>query len=548
MGCCDSDWKREVVQDYKWEFVDVRDFHRTDFMTRLKYLLVYVMIFKELAIYGLDMFTAVTMLSTNRWTNEKFYTECKDCDKVHFGIAKWVFVGCIFFSFALIGWEVWKARRAVRSGDISYAYTNLMANQYFSIRNYDCFCLFCKIGNSKKKKDSLAFWVFFTFKTWKRTLLADGPRQSVNAYILYNILTAYDWNPTKLPEYWNDGSDKSVITALLLFAMMITVLIFLIGLAQIIVAAVCYIPLLFYIQGNLKEYVCHKVDKRISDIIRKNQKRRIQRNAKLEQKIAMGEKIVNNKGEVVDTSHLQPTLPKINLDDDLRKPLQPAMYRSDSRGMPPSRSGTPVPGARSMTPVPGARSGTPLPGPRSQSPAPWMADRGGAYSPVPQHSMPPQPTAPAPVTEFDIYDAYGNDSDDHSSFDYSYPQQAGNDASTTSLLGTAAAPGTGGYLLATGAPGYPPPGGAPGYPPPGMAYPPMARTSPPLGLANAANAYPPHGHRSPSPHVFSPPHVHQRMHVDAVQYQYDNRSHQAQWGAVHYDYVERCGTPEQGRR
>lgn len=40
-----------------------------------------------------------------------------------------------------------------------------------------------------------------------------------------------------------------------------TVLIFAISLAMLIVAGICYIPLLAHIQGNLKEYCCHKVDK-----------------------------------------------------------------------------------------------------------------------------------------------------------------------------------------------------------------------------------------------------------------------------------------------
>jgi hypothetical protein len=48
---------------------------------------------------------------------------------------------------------------------------------------------------------------------------------------------------------------------MLLFSMIATVLIFAGSLILLIVAAVLYVPLLCYIQGNLKEYVCHKVDK-----------------------------------------------------------------------------------------------------------------------------------------------------------------------------------------------------------------------------------------------------------------------------------------------
>ena len=78
---------------------------------------------------------------------------------------------------------------------------------------------------------------------------------------------------SNLSAYYNG----SPITAMLLLAMIATVLIFLGSLILLVVAAVFYIPLLCYIQGNLKvscclepfdcsscplkEYVCHKVDK-----------------------------------------------------------------------------------------------------------------------------------------------------------------------------------------------------------------------------------------------------------------------------------------------
>lgn len=84
---------------------------------------------------------------------------------VQFGIAKWVFVGCIIFSFLLLGYEWYKARQVVLSRDISYAFTNVMANDYFSIKSYDNFCLFCRISSNRQRQDKVAFFVFFTFKS-----------------------------------------------------------------------------------------------------------------------------------------------------------------------------------------------------------------------------------------------------------------------------------------------------------------------------------------------------------------------------------------------
>ena len=47
-----------------------------------------------------------------------------------------------------------------------------------------------------------------------------------------------------------------------LSTMLFTVVIFAISAVCLLVAAVIYVPLLCTIQGNLKEYCCHKVDKR----------------------------------------------------------------------------------------------------------------------------------------------------------------------------------------------------------------------------------------------------------------------------------------------
>lgn len=266
-------------------------------------------------------------------------------------------------------------------------------------------------------------------------MLADGPRQCINGIILYTIAKVYDFNFdwSTLSKYWGG----SAVTALLLFAMITTVLLFLIGFISLCIAAVLYVPLLCYIQGNLKEYVCHKVDKRIGDIMRRIQKQRIARNNEIEQKLAIGGTITNAKGEEVDASHLMPTLPQIDLDDDdyghHKRPISPH-----------SRALSPAPGARSMAPGP----------PRARSPGPNQFFH---------HQKMNSP----PVTEEDIYDAYGTDKDRDS-----YPLATyGEDgtASKTSLLHHAAPPGLSYPPKATaaGAPSYPPSvaTGAPSYPP-----------------------------------------------------------------------------------
>jgi len=153
--CCDAEWKREVVQDHKWDFINVNEFRKTDFLTRLKYVWRYILLFKSLAVYGLDIFTAVTMISSDRWNNAITAKGSEGVVEVKFIIAKWVFVGCIIFSFLLLGYEWYKARQVVKSQDISYAFTNLLANDYFSFKNYDNFCLFCHIERINEEEGRL---------------------------------------------------------------------------------------------------------------------------------------------------------------------------------------------------------------------------------------------------------------------------------------------------------------------------------------------------------------------------------------------------------
>lgn len=51
--------------DIQWEYVDVKEFHNDSWSTRIKYVFVYLFLIKNVAIYGLDIFTAATMLATD---------------------------------------------------------------------------------------------------------------------------------------------------------------------------------------------------------------------------------------------------------------------------------------------------------------------------------------------------------------------------------------------------------------------------------------------------------------------------------------------------
>ncbi|KAK4050022.1 Potassium transporter [Microbotryomycetes sp. JL221] len=289
MCCNNAAWKREVVPDHK-----------------------------SIAVYIADIYTAVALLASNRWSATYLQSAAATDGsktakllKVPFDVGKWVFTGCIIFSFLLLLWEARKARAIIKSRDISYAFTNVMSQNWYSLRSYDHFCFFCQIDNSKKKKDEFAFFVFFTFKGWKRLLLADAPRQVINAITLYSFGASENWT-TDLSVYFDGPFFKSAIIVTMLF----TVVMWAGSALLLLIAAMMYVPLLCYIQGNLKEYCCHKVDKRIAELMKRKNRKRLAKEAEIARKEAKGDfsHLRDKKtGKLTAAPLPQPTLPKIGL-------------------------------------------------------------------------------------------------------------------------------------------------------------------------------------------------------------------------------------------
>ncbi|KAF9514237.1 hypothetical protein BS47DRAFT_1372350 [Hydnum rufescens UP504] len=341
--CCNgtANWKREVVPDHKFDFVDTRDYHSNSWGIRLQYMWLYILLTKSLLVYLSDLYTAITMLSSSSWSNGIF-ARCtqlglNNCVVVDFQIGKWIFVGCIILGYLLLIYEGWKAKKIIVSRDISYAFTNVMANNYYSLRSYDHFCFFCQIENSTKKKDDFAFFIFFTFKGWKSLIFSDGPRQAINALTLYSFWLVNQGSFQKMQVYFDA---QILATKGLLISILFTTVVFFGSLLLLIIAALCYIPLLCYIQGNLKEYCCHKVDKRISELMKRKNRQRIAKQAQLAQKEARGDfsHLKNKKGELLRNPAPQPTLPQVSIDDDDQASLGPHRGAGGKAGYAPSHA------------------------------------------------------------------------------------------------------------------------------------------------------------------------------------------------------------------
>ncbi|KAM0746164.1 hypothetical protein T439DRAFT_273687, partial [Meredithblackwellia eburnea MCA 4105] len=322
MCCSNAAWKREEVPDHKFDFVNVKEFHATNCSTRLQYLWLYILLtFSPCSPLTADIYTCVALLASNRWAGSILQSSAAKSGgssgtvlEVPFSIGKWVFTGCILFSFVLLLWEARKARAIIKSRDISYAFTNVMSQNWYSLRSYDHFCFFSQINNSKKKKDEFAFFIFFTFKGWKRLILADAPRQVINAITLYSFGKSEGWT-TDVSVYFGN----SILRAGIIITMLFTLVVWVGSAILLLIAAVMYVPLLCYIQGNLKEYCCHKVDKRIAELMKRKTRKRLAKEAEIARKEARGDysHLKDAKtGKFVAAPLPQPTLPKVGIRDE----------------------------------------------------------------------------------------------------------------------------------------------------------------------------------------------------------------------------------------
>ncbi|GAA5873073.1 hypothetical protein JCM1840_007315 [Sporobolomyces johnsonii] len=320
MCCSGAQWKRENVPDHKFDFIDVSQFHSNGCGSRLSYGWLWALFIKSIAVYIADIYTLVALLASNRWSASvlqsnaaKAGTTSSNVLEVPFSIGKWIFFGCIIFSFLLLLWEARKARAIVKSRDISYAFTNVMSQNWYALRSYDHFCFFSQIDNSKKKKDEFAFFIFFTFKGWKRLLLADAPRQVINAITLYSFGKSENFT-TNLSVYFSGGILKDGVIVTMVF----TVIVWIGSALLLLIAAIMYVPLLCYIQGNLKEYCCHKVDKRIAELMKRKNRKRLAKEAEIARKEARGDfsHLKDKTGKFTAAPLPQPTLPKVGLADN----------------------------------------------------------------------------------------------------------------------------------------------------------------------------------------------------------------------------------------
>lgn len=286
----DADWKREEIPDHKFDYVDIEDFVDESLMRKLSYMTVFFLTLQSILVYVADLGAVILLIATNGFDNvlsgngntttDASTLNIKRTFQIDSKIKIILIVASVFVSFVLLFIEWYKARAIIRSRDISYAFTSKTAYRFYAIRSYAYYCFFYQIQNSRKTTDLVAFFVYFRFKNWKRLVFAEAPRQILNVFFLIDVTKAVyiRYPKTSILTFFGNlltglqpeavvGKSQDLVTFLNFMVLLFTFTIWGVGMLALIGAFFVYIPLLFTIRGNLKEYCVHKIDKRYNDLI-----------------------------------------------------------------------------------------------------------------------------------------------------------------------------------------------------------------------------------------------------------------------------------------
>jgi hypothetical protein len=318
---------------------NLSDFKSTSCLAPFSYVWLWILVIVSCAIYLADGFTAVNLLAFNNWSSQVK-------PAVPFEIAKWIFAITIIISYVFLIYRYYRAVRVIKSGSVTECYLEPVAAIWQSMRitkagqGWRRFLVFAELTRSKKGANYIALFVYFQFKSALLIIVAQGPRTAINAMTLYAVMQAQ-----LLPVGDHASDDRSNFEqfffnikvlvetgnkqeTVIYFAMLFSLLIWVIAALGLIISAILYITFLWHYipkaDGSLTQYCRRKVETRLERIVGKKVKKAIE---KADQKRREEERRAIKKGKI-DPSQTRPTLPKLDQDDDTSTVL--SLQRSDT--------------------------------------------------------------------------------------------------------------------------------------------------------------------------------------------------------------------------
>jgi hypothetical protein len=330
------------------------DFKSESCWTPFSYFFLYVFLLVSLAVYGVDIFTAVNLLAFSQWAGSIE-------PAIPFTVSRWIFAVCIILSFVLLVIRWLQAIRAIRSGSISHSYLDSLAVRIQSIRmgqrgrGWKRFLVFAELTKSKKGAEYVALYAYFSFETWMNTLLADGPRQVVNAITLWSVMrmdllpggenASGEDDKSPAQQFFENIKILAVdnhLRAVVLIGMTFTVVIWIFSILKLASAVILYLIFLFHHipseDGTLKAYCRRKISTRLKRIVTQKVNKALSKGLALQDRTPTQPNLFAGQED--------PSLPSVGKSDTDKGPGATVLSRSTTQTtLPPytSRPGTAAP-------------------------------------------------------------------------------------------------------------------------------------------------------------------------------------------------------------
>ncbi|KAK4508198.1 hypothetical protein PRZ48_001936 [Zasmidium cellare] len=331
MGCGGDREKGPPEEAAKWDYLTLGDFRCTSAWTYPAYVWLWFMAIVAVAVYVVDTYTAVNLLAFDNWSSQ-----VKPAVPIKY--SKWIFAVCILLSWVLCIYEWIRAIRVITRGGVAESFLDPLAVTLQSIRpqGFKRFLVFTELTKSRKGTDYVALFVYFAFKGAIRVIIAEGPRQVVNALTLKGLLTDDLLNTqsderNSFDQFWynvEQVADRNHMEAAIYCSMLFTLVIWVFSALSLIISAILYLLFLWHYipksDGRLSVYCKRKVDRRLAKIVEHKVQAAIEKEQKKAAKVEQREELRRAKtGELppprAPTFKAQPTLPTLEDSPDLNK-------------------------------------------------------------------------------------------------------------------------------------------------------------------------------------------------------------------------------------
>lgn len=249
--------------------LDVDSFYNTKFSTIFWYLNTWVLMILSWVLLGSDMYTCVNILAFGRWSSD-------DYKPYAYGVAKWIFTGCIIFEFCLLFYHWFWAIKVYRTRNVALLFITNITRVAYSIRSYKYHCLFNAI-DADDSYDWCCLFAYTELDTALQILVADTPRQVINVLTLRYYATGGGASNDVIANI-RILATSNIPLAVILSIMCLSVIIWSIFMSKFIVGIILYVyvkPKL-YTHGSrsLKKYCCSVVNHSIQTLSRSHFKSR----------------------------------------------------------------------------------------------------------------------------------------------------------------------------------------------------------------------------------------------------------------------------------